>query len=104
MKSVVDVSCFSSDRRLEMRVFDGLMGWVRLAGQTVDSYGYGMETCAYFGVVCNAWATVWLNRQKKKEKTIMQKLFSTFCLDKKNLMYLCKLDKKYLICQKKTKI
>ena len=50
MKNVVDISCFSSGKRLEMRVFDGLKGWIRLAMQTVDSYGYGMETCAYLGV------------------------------------------------------
>ena len=41
MKSVVDISCLSSGKWLEMRVFDGLRGGVRLAGETVDSYGYG---------------------------------------------------------------
>ena len=41
MKSVVGVSCFLSDKRLEMRIFDGLRGGVMLAGHTVDSYGYG---------------------------------------------------------------
>ena len=47
MKNVVDISCFSSGKRLGMRVFDGLRGGVRLAGQIVDSYTYGQETCAY---------------------------------------------------------
>jgi len=45
MKNVVDISCFSSDKRLEMRVFDGLRGGVMLAGETVDSYGYGRNFC-----------------------------------------------------------
>ena len=43
MKSIVDISLFSSGKRLEMRMFDGLRGGVRLAGQTVDSYGYGRK-------------------------------------------------------------
>jgi len=50
MKNVVGISYFSSDKWLEIRVFDGLMGWVRLAGQTVDSCRYGLEACAYLGV------------------------------------------------------
>ena len=50
VKSVVDASCFSSDKRLEMRIFDGLSGWIRLAGKTVDCYGYGRKTSVYLGV------------------------------------------------------
>ena len=34
-----------------MKVFDGLRGLFRLGGQTVDSYGYGLETCVYLGIV-----------------------------------------------------
>ena len=52
MKNVIDISCFLSGKRLEMRMFDGFSGWVRLAEQTVDSCGYGLETCAYLGVGC----------------------------------------------------
>jgi len=40
VRSEVDISCFSSGKGLEMRIFDGLRGGVRLAGETVDSYGY----------------------------------------------------------------
>ena len=40
MKNVVDVSWFSSGKRLEMRIFDGL---IRLAGQIVECYGYGLK-------------------------------------------------------------
>jgi len=58
MKNVVDISCFSSDKRLEMRVFDGLMGWVRLAEQTVDRNRCGLEACAYLGV-SRKRATAW---------------------------------------------
>ena len=53
MKNIVDISCFSSGKWLEMRIFDGLRGWGRLTGQIVDGYGYGLETCAYLDVVCN---------------------------------------------------
>ena len=41
MKNAVDIFCFSSGKRLEMRMFDGLRGWVRLAGRTVDNCRYG---------------------------------------------------------------
>ena len=41
MKSVVGILGFSGGKWLEMRMFDGLMGWFRLGGQTVDSYGCG---------------------------------------------------------------
>jgi len=54
MKNVVDISCFSSGKWLEMRIFDGLMGLFRLGEQTVDSYEYGLETCVYLGVSRNA--------------------------------------------------
>ena len=48
MKNVVYISCLSSGKRLEMRVFNGLRGGVRLVGKTVDSYGYGWHnTCIY---------------------------------------------------------
>jgi len=53
VKSEVGISCFSSGKWLEMRMFDGLRGEVRLGGQTVDSYRYGLETCTYLGVVGN---------------------------------------------------
>jgi len=51
MKNVVDISCFSSDKWLEMRMFDGLSGWISLARKTVDCYRYGRKTSVYLGVV-----------------------------------------------------
>ena len=50
VKSVVDNSCLSSGKRLEKKMFDGLRGGSRLAGQTVDSYRYGRKTCVYFAL------------------------------------------------------
>ena len=50
MKNVVDTSCFSSDKWLEMRMFNGLRGGIRLARKTVDCYGYGRKTSVYLGV------------------------------------------------------
>jgi len=51
MKDVVDTSCFSSGKRLEMREFDGLRGWVKLAVQTVDSYRYGAVKIMKFNLL-----------------------------------------------------
>jgi len=47
VKSEVSISCFSSGKWLEMRVFDGLRGWVRLVGQTVGGCRCGLKTCVY---------------------------------------------------------
>ena len=54
----------SSGKWLEMRIFDGLKGWVGLVGETVDSYGYGLEICAFLGVVGNAGATQHFDSEK----------------------------------------
>jgi len=64
VKSVVDASCFSSDKRLEMRIFDGLSGWVRLAKQTVDSYRYGR---AFVGIWAFTASARHCSRTIKKE-------------------------------------
>ena len=47
LKSEVGISCLSSGKWLEMRIFDGLRGLFGLVGQTVDSCRYGQRTCAY---------------------------------------------------------
>ena len=43
MKGVVGISCFSSGKWLEMRVFDGLSGLFRLVRQTVECHWYGLK-------------------------------------------------------------
>ena len=53
MRSVVDISCFSSGKRLGMRVFGDLRVWVRLAGQTVGSYRYGLKDTRTYTLWCN---------------------------------------------------
>jgi len=74
MKNVVDISCFSSEKWLEMRVFDGLMGWDRLAWQTVDSYKYGRTFAGICALTCKMWsssvalASMRQNSLRKKEK------------------------------------
>ena len=41
VKSVVGASCFSSDKMLEMRIFDGLSGWIRHAKKLLNVMGMG---------------------------------------------------------------
>jgi len=53
MKSVVDISCFSSGKWLEMRVFDGLSGWFRLTGETIDSNRCGLAFAGIWALAAN---------------------------------------------------
>jgi len=43
VKSVVDISCFSSGKRLEMRVFDGLRAGLGLRGKLLIVIGMGWK-------------------------------------------------------------
>jgi len=43
MKNIVKILGFMSGNRLEIRIFDGLMGRVRLSVQTVGSYRYWLK-------------------------------------------------------------
>ena len=65
MKNVVDILCFSSDKRLEMRVFDGLRGLVRLAGQTVEYCGYGRKHARIYALAEAMDSVVRFGRDEK---------------------------------------
>ena len=63
MKNVVDFSCFSSDKRLEMRVFYGLRAGLGLQGKLLIVVGMGghlrvfWRCCAYFSSLVRAKRT-----------------------------------------------
>ena len=65
VKSVVGILGFSGGKWLEMRIFDGLRGWDRLGGQTVDCYGYGLDSCVYLCVDCKCGDSAVRNRSTK---------------------------------------
>ena len=75
MKSVVDISCFSSGKWLEMRVFDGLRGGVRLAGQTVDSCRYGLAFAGVRALAANEDSATIMQYGSKKIFLVLLKFF-----------------------------